>query len=57
MIKISDENLDVLIEGLTVYKDNGIDDPWVLGDDRIIQPLDVLIELRELRQTQYVVRH
>ena len=49
MSKIKIEDLDILIESLNEYKKSGVVDPWVLSDDTIIQPLDVLIELRELR--------
>lgn len=50
MKKIDDKALDDLIYGLKGYKANGIVDPWVLSDGTIIEPLDVLIELRELRK-------
>lgn len=46
---ISDENLEKLIKGLQDYKDEGVVDPWILRDGTIIEPLDVLKELRELR--------
>ena len=50
MQKIKDKDLNDLIEGLTEYRDNGVVDPWVLSDGTIIQPLDVLIELKKLRE-------
>ena len=46
---ISDKDLDALIEGLTEYRDKGVRDPWVLSDGTIIEPLDVIKELKELR--------
>ena len=49
MNKVSNEILIGLIESLQEYKDKGVVDPWVLSDGSIIEPLDVLIELRELR--------
>ena len=50
MGKVTDYNLDDLIYGLKGYKANGVVDPWLLSDGTIIEPLDVLIELRELRK-------
>ena len=52
MAKITDENLQIIIEGLEDYKDDGIIDPWVLDNGEIIEPLDVLLELKELRDKQ-----
>jgi len=49
--KISNKHLDILIKGLQAYKDDGVIDPWVLGDGTKIEPLDALIELKELRLT------
>lgn len=49
MTKVSDENLDILIAGLTDYRLEGIVDPWVLSNGMVIDPLDVLTELKELR--------
>jgi hypothetical protein len=49
-MKVNNENLDILIEGLSEYKKKGVIDPWVLDDGTTIEPLDVLIELRELRK-------
>ena len=49
-LKVSNENLDILVSGLQEYKVNGVTDPWVLDDGTIIEPLDVLIELKELRR-------
>ncbi len=46
----SDEELDILIEGLQRYKNEGVIDPWILSDNRVIEPLAVLEELRELRK-------
>lgn len=48
--KVSDENLEILIEGLEEYKAKGVFDPWVLEDGTIIEPLDVLKELQDLRE-------
>lgn len=47
---ISDEHLAILIEGLRDYKARGVVDPWVLEDGSIIEPLEALEELRELRK-------
>jgi len=47
---LTDENLQILIDGLTLYKANGVVDPWVLKDGTIIEPLDVLLELKQLRK-------
>lgn len=48
--KISDEDLEALINSLIEYRRQGINDPWVFGTGKIIQPLDVLIELQETRK-------
>lgn len=48
--KVSDENLEILIEGLEEYKSQGVFDPWVLDDGSVIEPLHVLKELRDLRE-------
>lgn len=49
MKKITDQELSILINGLTDHKRKGVIDPWVLADGAIIEPLDVLLELQELR--------
>lgn len=50
MKRVSDVDLDILIEGLEWYKKKGVIDPWVINDGKtFIEPLDVLKELRELR--------
>lgn len=49
MAKVSDKVLDILINGLASYKAAGIVDPWVLDNGKIVEPLDVLKELKELR--------
>jgi len=49
-MRISDEILNILIEGLQEYKKEGVNDPWILEGGIRIEPLDVLIELRELRK-------
>lgn len=49
MSHVSDQNLQILIDGLSSYKKQGVVDPWVLEDGTIIEPLDVLLELQELR--------
>lgn len=49
---ISDENLNTLIAGLQDYKDKGVVDPWVLEDGQVIEPLEALIELRDLRKSK-----
>lgn len=46
---VTDEMLNTLIKGLEEYKEKGVIDPWLLEDGSIIEPLDVLKELRELR--------
>ncbi len=48
-MNITDKQLYDLIIGLEKYKENGVVDPWILGDGTLIEPLDVLKELRELR--------
>lgn len=48
--KVSDENLEILIEGLEEYKSQGVFDPWVLEDGTIVEPLHVLKELQDLRE-------
>lgn len=48
--KISNKNLEILIAGLSQYRKDGVNDPWIISDGTMIQPLDVLIELRELRK-------
>ena len=55
-MKVTDEQLQILIEGLQSYRDKGVVDPWVLGDGTIIEPLDVLKELQELRRWYEVNR-
>lgn len=47
--EISMENLDFLIATLEDCKKKGIHDPWIFSDGKEIEPLDVLIELRELK--------
>lgn len=47
---VSDEHLEALINGLTAYKKDGVVDPWVLSDGTIIEPLDILKELRVWRE-------
>lgn len=49
MDKVSNENLQSLIEGLEYYRAQGIVDPWLLADGTTIEPLDCLEELQELR--------
>lgn len=51
-MKITDKHLHILIEGLQAYKDDGVIDPWVLADGTLIEPLDVLRELSELRKNK-----
>lgn len=46
----SDKDLDLLIAGLRQYARAGVRDPWLLSDGRVIEPLDVLCELRALRR-------
>lgn len=48
--KVSDENLQTLIDGLDEYRSKGVIDPWVLEDGTLIEPLDVLRELQDLRE-------
>lgn len=49
---MSDEKLDVLISGLQKFKARGVVDPWVLSDGTVVEPLDILIELKELRNAK-----
>jgi len=51
MSRVSDENLSILIEGLKEYKEQGVIDPWILGNGETVQPLDVLIELQQCRDS------
>jgi hypothetical protein len=44
-MKVSDQQLALLIESLEAYAKDGVFDPWVLSNGEIIQPLDVLKEL------------
>jgi len=46
---ISSSDLNVLIRSLQEYKAQGVSDPWVLSDGTKIEPLDALLELKELR--------
>jgi len=50
MTKITDKQLDDLIRGLTMCKNDGITDPWVFNDGEVVEPLHVLIELQEFRK-------
>lgn len=50
--RVSDEKLDVLISGLQKFKARGVVDPWVLSDGTVVEPLDILIELKELRNAK-----
>ena len=47
--RISDADLEVLIVSLQAYKRTGVIDPWVYSDGHVVDPLDVLLELRDLR--------
>lgn len=47
--RITNTDLNALIEGLAEYKDHGVIDPWILSDGTTIEPLDILVELKELR--------
>lgn len=53
-MKVSDEQLAVLIQGLQEYKDQGVVDPWILDDGTKIEPLDVLRELQDARGREEV---
>lgn len=48
--RVSDADLEILICGLSDYKKQGVIDPWLLDDGTTIEPLDVLVELQELRK-------
>ena len=50
-MKISDEQLELLICSLEEYKKQGVYDPWIVSDGTVIQPLDVLKDLRDARET------
>ena len=50
MTRVSDEHLDVLIRGLEAYAKEGVYDPWYLAGGAVVQPLDVLRELRAARE-------
>lgn len=47
--RVTDEKLKILIDGLTYYREQGVVDPWVLNDGRVIEPLDILNELWDWR--------
>ena len=51
-MKISDETLAILINGLQEYKNDGVIDPWVLSNGAIIEPLEILKELRGYRESE-----
>ncbi len=50
MPRVTDEELNNLIVSLKICKDNGVVDPWLMSDGSIIEPLDILLELKELRK-------
>ena len=47
---IRDKDLNNLIRGLKGYKEKGVIDPWLMSDGTTIEPLDVLRELRVIRE-------
>lgn len=53
MSRVSNENLEILIEGLEEYKKAGVKDDWVLSDGVTVEPLSVLQELKELRDARF----
>lgn len=48
--RVSDQNLDILITALDAYAHQGVYDPWYLSNGDVVQPLDVLKELRAARE-------
>lgn len=48
-MKVSDQALATLIASLEQYKAEGVIDPWLLSDGTVIEPLDVLTDLRHQR--------
>lgn len=54
--RVSDEKLGILIGGLQKFKARGVVDPWILSDGTVIEPLDILIELREYRRISKIVK-
>ena len=54
---ISDEDLDTLIQGLEDYRERGVVDPWLLSNGKVLDPLAVLHELRELRTKLNVIHN
>lgn len=60
MAAVSDKHLEILISGLEDYKKAGVIDPWVLKIEDVIvtiEPLDVLTELKELREANHPGQH
>lgn len=47
--KVSDTDLTVLIAGLLADKKRGLVSSWRLSRGKRIEPLDVVLELRDLR--------
>ncbi len=56
MKKISDVDLAILIDWLWLHKKMDVDDSWKMNDGTEIDPLEVLIELRDLRKLRRVVK-
>jgi hypothetical protein len=51
MGKIKQETLELLIQELRRYKDDGVSDPWLLSDGTLVEPLDALQDLFDARET------
>ncbi len=56
MKKISDVDLAILIDWLWLHKKMGVEDTWKMDDGTEIDPLQVLIELKNLRELKIVKR-
>ena len=56
MKPISDIDLATLIDWLWLHKKAGIDDSWKMSDGTEIDPLQVLTELRNLRELRKVIK-
>ncbi len=54
MEKVNDVDLAILIDCLQDYKKLGVEDPWILNDGTKIEPLDILIELKHLRNIRKI---
>lgn len=54
MKKVSDVDLAILIDVFRRSQERNMKDAWVMPDGEKVEPLDVLIELQELRQLKRI---